>query len=336
MPIKHAIIHAFSSEKQKTQLQLMDQETEIDLPLSQLFNQLKQSLQKSATRQYGFFDPEQKDNPAEKSLDAYRQEKLDFLSMTQQLAEAFKQTIKELEEAQNGHLLFIIETLMDQDLLYVFWLNQQDFQQIDPSNKIQLVKAIDANKIGLSLKMDFSQWQIEGWQQYLTFQAARNNKEINHAFCKMLGFKSGVNLQQQTDEFLQIVDQFTQQLDKDKSQPAKHTIVDYCVEQDMQGKPINFESLSKIVDEDAPKKFAEFVKEHQAQETKEIYAHRNSLKKYVRFFGREKDLSISFSSDRMQQDIVFNPDTGSLTFKSVPKSLQIQLAKYFKQQESSS
>jgi len=335
MTIKHSIIHGFTNEKQKTELHINNQETEVDLALSQLFNQLKQSLQKSATRQYGFFDPEQKSNPAETSLEEYRQGELDFKTMSQQLAKSFELTLKEQEESLNGHMLFVVETLMDQDLLYVFWLSQQDFQQIGADNKIQAIKAVDGSKIGLSLKLDFSQWAIKDWQQYLTFQSARNNKEINHAFCKMLGFKSGVNLQQQTDEFLEIVDQFTQQLDKDKSQPTKHTIVDYCVDQDMQGKPINFDSLSKIVDQDAPKKFAEFVKDKQTQQTSEIYAHRNSLKKYVRFFGREKDLSISFSSDRMQDDIVFDSETGSLTFKSVPKSLQVQLAKYFKQQETS-
>jgi len=335
MTIKHSIIHAFSNENQKTSLIDNEQEATIDLALSQLFNQLKQSLQKSATRQYGLFDPQQKDNKVAQGLNQFRQGDLEFVAMSQLMAQSFQQTLVEQEYAISGHLLFILERLMDQDQLFIFWLTQQEFQQIDQNNSIKPIQAIDSSKIGLCLKVDFSQWAIEGWQQYLTLQNARNNKEINHAFCKMLGFKSGVNLQQQTDEFLNIVDQFTQQLDKDKSQPTKHTIVDYCVDQDMQGKPINFDSLSKIVDEDAPKKFAEFVKDKQSQESTEIYAHRNSLKKYVRFYGREKDLSISFSSDRMQDSITFDAESGSLTFKSVPKSLQVQLAKYFKQLDQS-
>ena len=335
MTIKHSIIHAFNGENNKTELVVNEQETEIDLALSQLFNQLKQSLQKSATRQYGLFDPEHKDNKVAEGLSQFRQGDIEFVAMSQLIAQTFKKTLVEQELAVNGHLLFILESLMDQDQLFMFWLTQQEFQQIDQDNAIQPIQAIDASKIGLCLKLDFSQWAIEGWQQYLTLQNARNSKEINHAFCKMLSFKSGVNLQKQTDEFLTIVDQFTQQLEQEKSQPTKHAIVDYCVEQDMQGKPINFDSLSKIVDEDAPKKFAEFVKDKQSHNTNEIYAHRNSLKKYVRFYGREKDLSISFSSDRMQDSITFDPESGSLTFKSVPKSLQLQLAKYFKQLQES-
>jgi len=87
-----------------------------------------------------------------------------------------------------------------------------------------------------------------------------------------------------------------------------------------------------VLNENEPQKFSKFVTENQQEPTEEIYAHRSSLKKYVRFYGREKDLSISFSSDQMEQNIVFSPEDGSLTFKQVPKSLQAQLATYLKKQ----
>jgi nucleoid-associated protein len=177
-----------------------------------------------------------------------------------------------------------------------------------------------------------AQWQVENWQQYLTMQMSRGNKNLSHAFTHATGFVSSVNLQNQTNEFLEIVDQYADSLEKKESNNAKHAIVNYCVEQDMQGNPVNFESLSEVLDEKEPKKFSNFVKENQEKPQEEIYAHRNSLKKYVRFYGREKDLSISFSSDQMGENITFDPESGSLTFKQVPKSLQAQLAKFLKKQ----
>ena len=45
----------------------------------------------------------------------------------------------------------------------------------------------------------------------------------------------------------------------------------------------------------------------------------------------EKDLSISFSSDMMGDNVVFDLEKGEITLKTIPKSLQQQLAKYIKQ-----
>ncbi len=334
MTVKHCIIHGLSSSGDKEiQLNLRDKENLNEGPVISLFTQLRQSLQRSATRQYGWFDPEQGDNPLPGWLSKYSQQELGFVSLSQKMTEQLKLTLAESEEPFSAHLLFVVEELMEHEYLYVFWINHSDAQFIDSQLQVENLSYVNGGKLNYVLKLDFSQWAIKDWQQYLTIQTSRSSKELTHAFTKFSGFISGVNLQQQTDEFLSIVDQYAQSLDKDESNSTKNTVVNYCVDQDMQGNPINFDSLSQVLNENEPEKFANFVSENQEIPQKEIYAHRNSLKKYVRFYGREKDLSISFSSDRMDDNISFNPETGSLTFKQVPKSLQAQLAKYLKKQQ---
>lgn len=334
MTIKHCIIHGLSAsgEKEEIQLSLRDEENLNEGPIISLFSQLKQSLQRSATRQYGLFDPEQTDNPLPGWLTKFNQQELGFVTVSKKLTEQLKLTMIDNEEPFSAHLLFVVEELMEHQYLYIFWISHSDAQFIDSQLQVENLSYVNGGKLNYVLKLDFSQWAINDWQQYLTFQTSRSSKEITLAFTRFAGFISGVNLQQQTDEFLNIVDQYAQSLDKEESNSTKNTIVDYCVDQDMQGNPINFDSLSQVLNENEPEKFANFVGENQEIPQKEIYAHRNSLKKYVRFYGREKDLSISFSSDRMEDNITFNPETGSLTFKQVPKSLQAQLAKYLKKQ----
>ena len=344
MSIKHCILHGLSQtqDSKEISLNLRETENESEGPIVSLFTQLKQSLQRSATRQYGQFDPEQTDNPLVGWLSKYNTDEIGFLSVTQKITEQLKLIISQQEpsedstaektEAFSAHLLFVVEELMEHQYLYIFWINHSNAQYIDSELNVDNLSFIDGGKINYVIKLDFSQWAIKDWQQYLTIQISRGNKDLAHAFTKFTGFISGVNLQQQTGEFLNIVDQYADSLSKDESNPTKNTIVNYCVDQDMQGNPINFESLSQVLSESEPTKFSEFVSEHQETPQKEIYAHRNSLKKYVRFYGREKDLSISFSSDRMEDNIEFNSETGSLTFKQVPKSLQAQLAKYLKKQ----
>jgi nucleoid-associated protein len=335
MTIKHCIIHAIASseDNQDISLDLRDEENPNEGPIISLFTQLKQSLQRSATRQYGLFDPEQSDNPLASWLTKFKQQELGFVSVSKKMTEQLKLTLADNEDPFSAHLLFVVEELMEHEYLYVFWINHSDAQYVDSQLQVENLSYVNGGKLNYVLKLDFSQWAIKDWQQYLTLQTSRSSKELTHAFIKFTGFISGVNLQQQTNEFLDIVDQYAQSLSKEESNPAKNTIVNYCVDQDMQGNPINFESLSQVLDEQEPDKFSNFVKQNQETPQQEIYAHRNSLKKYVRFYGREKDLSISFSSDRIDDNITFNPETGSLTFQQVPKSLQAQLAKYLKKQE---
>jgi len=342
MTIKHCIIHGISSSDDhgnlKISLKLRDEENPTEGASVSLFTQLKQALQRSATRQYGYFDPEQSDNPLPSWLDKLTKQELGFVSVTKKITEQLRlvlseQTSSENNESISAHLLFVVEELMEHDYLYLFWINHSNAQQIDSHLEVQDLSFIDTTKINYVLKLDFSQWAIKDWQQYLTLQTSRGNKELAHAFTKFTGFISGVDLQQQTNEFLQIVDQYADSLEKEESNPTKNAIVNYCVDQDMQGNPVNIDSLSQVLDEQQPGKFAEFVSEKQELPQQEIYTHRNSLKKYVRFYGREKDLSISFSSDRMEDNITFDTETGSLTFKQVPKSLQAQLAKYLQKQK---
>lgn len=334
MSIKHCIIHgiSLSDENQPIKLQLKEEENSNEGPAVSLFVQLKQALQRSATRQYGLFDPEQGDNPLPGWLGKFQKNEMGFVSVTKSMTEQIKLILSEHKEPFSAHLLFVVEELMEHDYLYIFWISHSDAQYIDSSLNVENLAYVNGGKINYVMKVDFSQWEVPDWQQYLTVQVSRGNNDLAHAFTKFCGFIAGVNLQQQTDEFLNIVDQYAQTLEKDESNATKNTIVDYCVDQDMNGNPINFGSLSQVLSENEPEKFSSFVAENLETPKEEIYAHRNSLKKYVRFYGREKDLSISFSSDRMEDSITFDAQSGSLTFTQVPKSLQAQLAKYLKKQ----
>lgn len=337
MSIKHCIIHSISrkNSSEKVSIETRTDENPSEGPIVSLFTQLKSSLQRSATRQYGQFDPELSDNPLPGWLTKLENEEMGFISLSQKITEQLQLVLADTEEPISAHLLFVVEELMEHQYLYIFWVNHSDAQTINSHLEAEDLTFIDGNKIHYVMKLDFSQWEIKDWQQYLTLQTSRGSREIAHSFTRFTGFISGVNLQQQTDEFLNIVDQYTQTLDSEQSNPTKNAIVNYCVDQDMQGNPINFEALSQTLDENTPDKFSQFVGEKQETPQKAIYAHRSSLKKYVRFYGREKDLSISFSSDRMDDNIIYDADSGALTFKQVPKSLQAQLAKYLRKQSSS-
>jgi len=332
MSIKHCIIHSLkrTAEGGDITIKTRDNENTPEGPIVSLFTQLKQSFQRSATRQYGMFDPEQGDNPLPGWLKQLDSESMGFTTVTKKLTEHLKSKLEEVQEGFSAHLLFVVEELLEESHLYIFWVNHTEAQFIDADMEIDNLEYVESSKMNYVLKLDFNQWQVENWQQYLSVITSRGSKDLAAAFLNFCGFISSVNLQQQTDEFLTIVDEYAQTLTPDESKQYKNKIVDYCVEQDMQGNAVNIKNLSQELNSNNPDHFAEFVKDKQEEPKEEIYAHRNSLKKFVRFYGREKDLSISFSSDMMGENVMFNPETGELTLKSIPKSLKQQLAKYLK------
>ncbi|WP_444996985.1 nucleoid-associated protein [Aliikangiella sp. IMCC44359] len=333
MSIKNCIIHSLKRVGESGEINLKTRESENtpEGPIVSLFTQLKQSFQRSAQRQYGLFDPEQGDNPLPGWLKQYENESMGFVSVSKNIAEHLKSKLEESQEGFSAHILIAVEELLEESHLYIFWINHTEAQTIDPELDIDYVNYIDASKLSFVIKLDFNQWKVENWQQYLSVISSRGNKELAQAFLQFCGFISSVNLQQQTDEFLSIVDEYAQTLTPEESKQYKNKIVDYCVEQDMQGNPVNIKELSEELNSKEPEHFVEFVNNKQEEPKEEIYAHRSSLKKFVRFYGREKDLSISFSSDMMGENIIFNQESGELTLKSIPKSLQQQLAKYLKQ-----
>ncbi len=332
MSIKHCIIHRLkrSVEGGEINLSLREVENTPEGPIVSLFTQLKQGFQRSAMRQYGLFDPEQGDNPLPGWLKQLDAESLGFATATKKITEHLKSKLEEIKEGFNAHILYVVEEFLEEKQLYVIWINHTEAQYIDSDLEVDNLEFIEASKMNFVIKLDFNQWQVENWQQYLSVITSRGSKELSHAFMQFCGFISSVNLQQQTTEFLGIVDEYAQGLSPQDSKQYKNKIVDYCVEQDMKGNPVNLKNLSEELNSQEPEHFSDFVKTKQEEPKEEIYAHRNSLKKFMRFYGREKDLSISFSSDMMGDNVIFNSETGELTLKSVPKSLQQQLAKYLK------
>ena len=58
----------------------------------------------------------------------------------------------------------------------------------------------------------------------------------------------------------------------------------------------------------------------------ELIPDRKKLKGFIRFSGKNKDLSLSFSAALLGKDIEFNPANKSLLIHKVPESLLKQLS----------
>ncbi|MDC3332808.1 nucleoid-associated protein [bacterium] len=329
MPLTHCIIHHLERPAPGHDVQISVRETDnsVSGPAYSLFEQLKHTFLRSGQKQYGHFDKELSDNPSPGWLKAMQESKSSFSSTSLMLMEHLKNKLEACDEAFSTHIMYAMDDTMDQNSFYIFWAEHTDAMHINNELETASTKYISTSRLPYAAKIQLNEWLEEGSPKYLTLLASRGNKALATAFQDFLGFSNSVDLAQETNDFLELVEKYVEELPEEKSHEQKSHILDYCVEQDKIGKPIVFEDISNQLDDKSPEKFSSFIVENQATPTDEIYTDRGSLKRYMRYFGRDKNLSISFSADMLGSNIVYDNQTGSLTIHQIPKSLKQQFSK---------
>jgi nucleoid-associated protein len=329
MPLNHCILHRIerSSHAGDIALELKEQENSPSGPIFSLFEQLKHSFQRSAQKQFGHFGSAH-ESPLPGWIKEQHSEKISFVSFSQRLAEQIKIHLANTEDPFSAHLLIAQETIMEQATLHVFWVPHVEAIAVDSHLEVGTSRYIDTKKIHYAMRLQLDEWLSEESPKYLSIISSRGDKAFAEALSNSIGFSSGVDLVKDTKEFLAIVEQYAESLPEEKASETKAQVIDYCMEQDKRGEPVVIKELSSQLNDSAPFEFSSFVSDKQEQPSATINIDRGSLKRYVRFSGRDKNMSISFSSDRYGSDIEYDPASGRLILNAIPKSLKQQLTQH--------
>ena len=329
MTLKHCIIHHIerTASGGDIVINVREHENSCSGPAYSLFEQLKQSYQRSAQKQYGHFDKDLSDNPMAGWLKDFQSGKSSFPTITQRMHEHLQQQLGNCDDAVSAHIMYALETVMDQDQWFIFWINHTEAMHIDSTIDVANSLYINTARVHYAARLYLDEWLDQDSQKYFSIVTSKGDKNLADAFTAFSGFSTGIDLVEETSEFLTIIDQYAESLPDEKISDHKSKILDYCVEQDKQGFPVVFEDISKELNEQQPDEFSSFVSARQEQPKTEIYTDRNSLKRYVRYFGRDKNMSISFSADMYGDNIQYDEASGTLTIREIPKSLKQQLKK---------
>jgi nucleoid-associated protein len=298
-----------------------------------LFEQAKTQFNRNANKRYGFFDAQAAHPQLPDFIQQWQSDNLDFAQLVNKSLHHLKDLLNTTEAPFNGTLLWAHEDILGQAHLYLFWLPMIDAIQTGKDMQPFHTHIIDTKSLPYAMRLQIDTWKGNASPKYLTLLAGRGNKTFSDAFTAFLGFAEGIDTRQQTSEFLSIVENFSEQLPEEQSKSVKTTALNYCVAQDKIGRPVLVDELSELINSSEPAAFAEFVHQQQATPNKEILTDRQSLKRYMRYFGRDHSLSISFSAERFGSDIQYNASAGTLSINKIPKSLKIQLSGYHEKNE---
>ncbi len=292
-----------------------------------LFEQLRRVYSPSALRQVGQFDPERSDNPFPKLLRDLDEEKISLARLSEKLMQHLKHSLDSHAEPFDAHVLFTLDSAVNQQTLTLFWIEQQEALNITQDLQLEAVNYIEPRSLVAAISINLSDYKDLPEEKYLSLYVSRGYKDLGESLEYFAAFTTEINTAEETQAFLDIVEQYTAQLPEDHAQLKRNDILDYCIEQNMAGEPVHIDVLSTVVNEQAPDEFSNFVTEHQPQPKKSIHTHRPSLKRYGRIAGRDKDISLSFSADLIGEAIEFNPEENALIIRHIPKGMKEQLVK---------
>jgi nucleoid-associated protein len=349
MPVTHFITHQITKAgpQDGTQLLLSDTLPTVDDYTHKVMSQLRSIFISRAGKRYGRFNP---DAPQIKALTLdWLNDKQSFISFTQTLAKYFASHLDNSPLEMNGYIAVIVEEIADGERLYIYHLREKT--NVAFNNKMELTetKFIDFSNTGFALCINTGVLKADEQEKYLSYSYGRGEKALQNSFSEFIGFTDTINVEQETQEFLQIVNEYTKSLSDADANETRAKVVEYCMEQDKYGAPVEFKAISQEIDERDPEKFEKFIveKREQARSTNiaeegaeqgaenystvsaevrnEFIPDRKSLKNYVRFSGKNKDVTLSFSAAALGGDIQFNAGNNTLVIANLPARLLKQL-----------
>lgn len=362
MGLRHFVTHKISKELQEPAAEVLcsEQETNLDDDAvahfyAQTAAQLKGILTQRSGKRYGVFHPEI--TFARAQIQDWLADRQSFIALTRRLSKHFAGALDNTDLAIDGYLAFFMEQLADSDRLYVFHLRRKTSVMVNADMSLTETHYLDFSNTGFGVMINLTDFSADDDSRYLTFSFGRGEKPVQNAFADSLGFSDTLNTSAETEAFLDIVEEFSHTLPPEQGFECKTKVVDYCLEQDLRGEPVKFDELADYlaaeVKAEPARAFAHYVVEKQKERLQahtsglspeqlaasgasmqdvaeaiktELIPDRKKLRGFIRYSGKNKELSLSFSAQLLdKQEIVFDKSRNELRIINLPDSLLKQL-----------
>lgn len=303
--------------------------------LEELAYELKTQFIRKGGKSYGRFSDELGEFPLPAWLRDYREERLSFISFTHKAMQQFQQALEKAESLLDAYVFFVEERLEVGDTLSVYLVEHQSGLYLDGELMVDESLSLDTGGFNLAAKIQLNDWTSGDSNTYLTLMRSRSDKDIADAFTQFIAFTDKQDIKQETAEFLQIVDNFSQTLDETTAKITRTKVVDYCLEQNKAGKPVTIAALSSNLAEEVksyePERFVRYVESSKPDLKPEFIPHAGQIRSYIRISGRNDSLSMSFASECLGREIEYDAEKDVLTITNLPPSLKARLIKHLKE-----
>lgn len=330
MTISHAIVHGLrAGPDTDTQLTLREAELPGEEPAEPLFEALKGAFLGRISREHGSFSTEGDTAPLPRELAAFASGERPFADVTASLMKGLADALGEKPAPIDLHAFFFVERSAVRHLFYWFMAPQRAALAVNGDLEVVTQYAIDTGPALFGIKVDLGEWKERQHYSYLTLLPPRGNPPLTEAFQQLTGFANGLDKAEATLAFLEGVESFAKSVPPEQVQDYRTQVVEYCLEREEQDAPVDLKALAgslEGVDRDA---FVRVVGGGNEPD-RGLMMDRRSLRRYVKFSGRERDLAVSFGSHQLDSRVQYDAENDTLRIHGLPSALRKQLLEHIK------
>ncbi|MBS97324.1 MAG: hypothetical protein CMI01_01425 [Oceanospirillaceae bacterium] len=323
MSVSQAIIHRLTRESGDKSFSLSDKPLELSETESRLLSEIKPLFVRRASKRYGCFANEA--GVFKGLVVNWLGDTLNLVSFSQKAIEYLAIALEEQDVESDGYWLFAVDEQEAGPVLWLAQLRQRDGIRVDADNKPDDCEYIDFTKLGFCATINLDQVHQPDEHKFLTISFGFGERPMQKLMMDFLSFTDTVNTTADTERFMSLVEDYSKEMPEETGRRYQKEVAEYCIEQVKNGDSVNYRELSGEIESQAPTGLDQFIETRDPELKDTFIPDRSSLKKYIRYSGRSRDVSISFSNESLGKNIRFDPDTGSLTLTELPAALVKQL-----------
>lgn len=310
---------------------LREQLLTITPEVEQMMLQLHQGYQ-NKTKAYGVF---QESSVFAQSLNRLLENELDFLPFSHEATHLLLAELGKYHFADSGTLVLCQYNFLATDYLFIALLDSRVSMLVNDQLEIQRTEYLDITQFDIAARINLTDLQVNAnSNRYLTFIKGRVGRKIADFFMDFLGAEEGLNPQVQNQCLLQAVSDYCVQgeLNSEQTQAVKKQVFEYCKGQINSGEEIALTELSDTLPTLNQQPFVAFTQEQNYGLEESIPPIRTALKSLTKFSGSGKGITISFDAELLNQRILWDETSDTLTIKGLPPNLRDQLQRRLKEE----
>ncbi|MCB5162187.1 nucleoid-associated protein [Marinomonas algarum] len=255
----------------------------------------------------------------------------DFAQFSKECAANYLTYLEGVEEAAGGLLWFNHYELHGTHFLYIVMLKRKEGIGLGADLSLSQIKQIEMEKLHMSLRINLSAWQSGDEGRYIAFRFGRAPKIESDYFTQFIGCDEPKVAAKETRKLVDLTTAFCQSeaIPVKQANEFKKVVSEQCQAKAEEREPLAIKDIADHVASsfsvEQANKFLEIADSDHFKMEKEIFVEKAALKKLTRLSGSSRALTMSFDSDLLGESIAFDPDTGTLLIKEIPKSLLKQL-----------
>ena len=302
---------------------LREQLLTITPEVEQMMLQLHQGYQNKA-KAYGVF---QESSVFAQCLNRLLENELDFLPFSHEATHLLLAELGKYHFADNGTLVLCQYNFLATDYLFIALLDSRVSMLVNDQLEIQRTEYLDITQFDIAARINLTDLQLNAnSNRYLTFIKGRVGRKIADFFMDFLGAEEGLNPQVQNQCLLQAVSDYCVQgeLNPEQTHAVKKQI--------NSGEEIALTELSDTLPTLNQQPFVAFTQEQNYGLEDSIPPIRTALKSLTKFSGSGKGITISFDAELLNQRILWDETSDTLTIKGLPPNLRDQLQRRLKEE----